>query len=808
MISVYERSGDGRNIFDAMQMDLDKRRLIITKNTDYKEFIVQEGLKALGVIVNTSVISIDEFYARHALGSYKFLTDFAMRLIIKKAIDMNKDEMPFLNYPSYMDLIYEAIKEAKKKDIDLPAYKGEYKKIFVSYETLLKEHGYLATNESISVDELKIKEADSIYFIGFDEVNNKLRYLIELAKSMEKDVNLFIEPEFASSELISYLNNISDRYHSAGESATHFGDVSKKLFNEEIIDTDGIDFVCADSVEAEIDYVLTEIKRAVLKDAYSYSDVLIYAMDKSYEQNLIKMLDSYNIPRNKNSAHYLKYIVWQENLYEDILAYEGELSKTSLLELIQKYTSDEELLDKFTAIMNTIEEIYGKNIAKDKTIDLLKLAFKYEVYRSKDRIGSGLDIYSSDFDTLRHYKLVYIIGMSMDAFPKSMSENFLLDSIYDEINYDKREYMSRISKNLVKKIFKAAEDKVVITYSRRTASDADQALSSFFNEFRIKDAEKMLDKWICIKSLGAIDKKASLAASEEQRRLIEAQKNTNSLQFINYDEINKLRNEGQVSKYNGKLESYSAMGVVDDFVKNRLSVSFLETFKTCPYAALLSYIYDISAVEVDMKARNIGTYMHKVLELYYRNFIGKKVIFDEDIFTRCINNIKNSNEYADVLGFEMENIESYIKDFIIFDEDRMKRSNYIVKDIEKMIEIKVDGYTIKGKIDRVDEDTLSGKLLVLDYKRNIYTQKDSLQLSSYALYYKSSGVDIDAAFIGISKFNGNIKFTATDADAGEEEIRSLIEKVKSYSFPIIDEASDENCLVFCDYRSICKKGRE
>lgn len=61
MISVYERSGDGRNIFDAMKMDIDKRRLIITKNTDYKEFIVQEGLKALGVIVNTSVISIDEF---------------------------------------------------------------------------------------------------------------------------------------------------------------------------------------------------------------------------------------------------------------------------------------------------------------------------------------------------------------------------------------------------------------------------------------------------------------------------------------------------------------------------------------------------------------------------------------------------------------------------------------------------------------------------------------------------------------------------------------------------------------------------
>ena len=250
------------------------------------------------------------------------------------------------------------------------------------------------------------------------------------------------------------------------------------------------------------------------------------------------------------------------------------------------------------------------------------------------------------------------------------------------------------------------------------------------------------------------------------------------------------------------------MSVVDDFMKNKLTVSFLETFKTCPYAALLGYIYGIEPAEVDMKARNIGTYMHKVLELYYRNFIGEKVIYDEALLDRTMSMIKKTNEYADVYGFELENIESYIKDFIVFDEERMKNSNYIVKEVEKMITIDVDGHKIKGKIDRVDEDTLSGKLLVLDYKKSKATEKDSLQLSAYALYYKPSGVDIVAAFIAITKFDGKLDVKKTDADACEEEIRSLIEKLKTYSFNIIDEASDEKCLAFCDYRCMCKKGRE
>ena len=377
----------------------------------------------------------------------------------------------------------------------------------------------------------------------------------------------------------------------------------------------------------------------------------------------------------------------------------------------------------------------------------------------------------------------------------------MLDNIYAETGFDKKEKMSRLSKNLMKKLFKAADEKITMTYSARTSSDADQGASSFFNEFHINE-------WISVKSLGAIEKSASLATSDEQKKFISAYKNIGPAKFINYDEINKLRAEGVISKYNGKLESYSAMSVVDDFVKNKLTVSFLETFKTCPYAALLGYIYGIEPAEVDMKARNIGTYMHKVLELYYRNFIGKKVIYDEALLVRTMDMIKKTNEYADVYGFELENIESYIKDFIVFDEERMKNSNYIVKEVEKMITIDVDGYKIKGKIDRVDEDSLSGKLLVLDYKKSNYINKDSLQLSAYALYYKHSGVDIDAAFITMTKLDGKLDIKKTDADACEEEIRSLLEKLKTYSFNIIDEASDEKCLAFCDYRCMCKKGRE
>lgn len=843
MITVYETKKDAKNLFSAIAMDEGGKTIIITKNTEYKDFIVQEGLKRLGALVNTSVLSIDDFYLREAKGNYKFLSELSMRLIIKQVIEMNKGEMPFLNYPSYMDLIFEAIKDASANDIDLLEKGGEYKKIYADYEGLLKKGGYLGMNESNELDDLKIKGADAIYFIGFNEMSKKLVHLIEMAKSFERDVKIFIEEDFASDELMAYLKENANEYHASDEDLSHFEKIAKKLFNEEILDTAGINFLRADSIEAELDYALTDIKEKVLKDGYDYADALIYIMDKSEERALMDMLGAYEIPVNKNSVFHLRDIVWKDKLFQDIAASESAMPGTndmpsecympsesampgerhmsgeshmpseclmpseyhmtgeSIFERINTYTADEMLLDKFKKIIGAIEDVYGKTISKDKWIELLKLAFKYEVYREKDRVPLGVSIYSADFDTLRHYKLIYIIGMNMDSFPKSMSENFLLDNIYAETGFDKKEKMSRLSKNLMKKLFKAADEKITMTYSARTSSDADQGASSFFNEFHINE-------WISVKSLGAIEKSASLATSDEQKKFISAYKNIGPAKFINYDEINKLRAEGVISKYNGKLESYSAMSVVDDFVKNKLTVSFLETFKTCPYAALLGYIYGIEPAEVDMKARNIGTYMHKVLELYYRNFIGKKVIYDEALLVRTMDMIKKTNEYADVYGFELENIESYIKDFIIFDEERMKNSNYIVKEVEKMITIDVDGYKIKGKIDRVDEDTLSGKLLVLDYKKSNYVNKDSLQLSAYALYYKASGVDIDAAFITMTKLNGKLDIKKTDADACEEEIRSLIEKLKTYSFNIIDEASDVKCLAFCDYRCMCKKGRE
>lgn len=843
MITVYETNKDAKNLFSAIAMDEGVKTIIITKNTEYKDFIVQEGLKRLGALVNTSVLSIDDFYLREAKGNYKFLSELSMRLIIKQVIEMNKGEMPFLNYPSYMDLIFEAIKDASANDIDLLEKGGEYKKIYEDYEALLKKGGYLGMNESVELDDLKIKEAKAIYFIGFNEMSKKLMHLIDMAKKFDKNVKFFIEEDFASDELVTYLKENANEFYLDDESDSHFEKISKNLFNEEITHTAGISFVRTDSIEAELDYALTDIKEKVLKDGYAYADALIYIMDKSEERALTDMLHTYDIPVNKNSVFHLRDLVWQDKLLSDIAASEchmpsesymtsechmpGEchmpseshmpsaydmlsechmpsechMTGESIFELIKTYTSDEILLDKFKKIITAIEDIYGKAISKDKWIELLKLAFKYEVYREKDRLPFGVSIYSADFDTLRHYKLIYIIGMNMDSFPKSMSENFLLDNIYAETGFDKKEKMSRLSKNLMKKLFKAADEKITMTYSTRTSSDADQGASSFFNEFHI-------DEWISVKSLGAIEKSASLATSDEQKKFISAYKNIGPAKFINYDEINKLRAEGIISKYNGKLESYSAMSVVDDFVKNKLIVSFLETFKTCPYAALLGYIYGIEPAEVDMKARNIGTYMHKVLELYYRNFIGKKVIYDEALLVRTMDMIKKTNEYADVYGFELENIESYIKDFIVFDEERMKNSNYIVKEVEKMITIDVDGHKIKGKIDRVDEDTLSGKLLVLDYKKSNYVNKDSLQLSAYALYYKHSGVDIDAAFITMTKLNGKLDIKKADADACEEEIRSLIEKLKTYSFNIIDEASDEKCLAFCDYRCMCKKGRE
>ena len=41
MITVYETKKDARNLFSAIAMDEGGKTIIITKNTEYKDFIVQ-----------------------------------------------------------------------------------------------------------------------------------------------------------------------------------------------------------------------------------------------------------------------------------------------------------------------------------------------------------------------------------------------------------------------------------------------------------------------------------------------------------------------------------------------------------------------------------------------------------------------------------------------------------------------------------------------------------------------------------------------------------------------------------------------
>ena len=235
------------------------------------------------------------------------------------------------------------------------------------------------------------------------------------------------------------------------------------------------------------------------------------------------------------------------------------------------------------------------------------------------------------------------------------------------------------------------------------------------------------------------------------------------------------------------------------------SFTQLRAFQTCPYQYKFAHIF-----KIPVRGKAIFSYgktMHNTLEVFVKRAIKKQTNFKEllEIYEKqwiddWYNNQKQKQEY----------FEAGKKSLKIFYNDFKKiKPDILLIDkkpaVEQGFNLKINGETFIGKIDRIDK-TKNGVELI-DYKTGKVKQKLSTQDKEQLLIYQMAseqvfGLKPKKLTYHFLDENKKLSFLGTqkDLENQEQKIIKQIEQMKKSDFP----ATPGWHCKFCDFKDICE----
>jgi len=241
---------------------------------------------------------------------------------------------------------------------------------------------------------------------------------------------------------------------------------------------------------------------------------------------------------------------------------------------------------------------------------------------------------------------------------------------------------------------------------------------------------------------------------------------------------------------------------------NYLSVSQIETFKTCPMHYKLKYIYKLPTpssasisfgVSIHNTLKEFVETKQDILKIYKKNWI------EEGYLNKKHKEAFYSKGENYLLGFIKNSFDKNIKTVALEQKFTMPIDSHLKID---------ETLKIGGTIDRID-DLGGGRYEIIDYKTgaNIPTQKDvdkNIQLSFYALavsnLYKIKPEDI---ILSLYYFEGQQKITTKRTTEQLEELKKEILEIKKEIEESDFKCSNNYfCQQGCEYSMFCKSNKD
>ncbi|EKI5316517.1 PD-(D/E)XK nuclease family protein, partial [Campylobacter coli] len=470
------------------------------------------------------------------------------------------------------------------------------------------------------------------------------------------------------------------------------------------------------------------------------SDAFIYKIDENYFEQEKMIFDYHN-----TLLHYL------ELQFEDFRTRFDQICDLQYFEnLIHSFLKDES-----QELMNLVQKelCFIKDLLKNKSLKLKELMQLF-------------------FMQLDQIKLSYVGGGKVTVMGLLESRGLSFDGVvildFNEDFVPKRSINELFLNNEVRK--KAG----LISYERR------ENLQRLYYENLIKNAKKL---------------SISFVENEEQTR----SRFLDELDFNFFEEkttpskayLNALKLGYQGVRLN--LNPIKAPVLKHDIFEKELSFSRLNLFLNQKRTYFYRYILELPeprALSDESKAKNQGNFIHKMLELYYKNY--SKNNFNLKIFNDLL-----EQEYQKYSISELE-LEIFKLKFIQFAENEKEHFKLGYKVIEQEEEhykaLNIQNHTIrlKGIIDRIDK--LEDKHFIIDYKSGKVPSK-SFQLAFYKALYDENA---ETKFYDLNQMQF-VEEKAKSLDELKECLKDLLEQREEE----IEFENDKD--EYCPYKIIYKK---
>lgn len=144
----------------------------------------------------------------------------------------------------------------------------------------------------------------------------------------------------------------------------------------------------------------------------------------------------------------------------------------------------------------------------------------------------------------------------------------------------------------------------------------------------------------------------------------------------------------------------SYLPLIEDMV---WSYSRIESFNDCPYRFFLKYISKCK--DADKFYASYGSFMHKLIENYYRGILSKDEMLTE-FLTEFSKNVKGTRPQESTVQKYIRCGVEYLKGFQPF--------KYPMVEVEKRVEFEIEGLKFVGYIDYLGEE--NGEYYIIDNK--------------------------------------------------------------------------------------------